>query len=170
MNKEEMIGTLRHTFDELHRTVNLFDQGLLNKIPFDTSWTAGQVIAHTILSASGFVQVMNGETSTTARPIDQHIETIKATFLDFDNKMKSPDFILPPMQNYDREQQLTQLDKIKVEMQKAISSLDLSQTCLAFELPVFGFLTRLEAIYFVIFHTQRHTHQLKEIHRFLNLS
>jgi hypothetical protein len=48
-------------------------------------------------------------------------------------------------------------------------SLDLTPTVLAFELPVIGSLTRLEAIRFVTYHTQRHNHQLKNIRQQLTV-
>jgi len=77
--------------------------------------------------------------------------------------MKSPDFILPKMKEYDKERLLKALDGIKEDISKAIMDLDLTQTCLAFELPVYGRLTRFEAVYFANYHTQRHAHQLKNI-------
>ena len=50
------------------------------------------------------------------------------------------------------------------KMIEAIKTLNLSETCTAFELPGFGEFTRAEWIYFAMYHTQRHTHQLKKIY------
>jgi hypothetical protein len=60
---------------------------------------------------------------------------------------------------------MNSLEEIKATIDHAIQTLELSRTCLAFEIPVYGFLTRTEAIYFVIYHTQRHIQQLKNISR-----
>lgn len=66
---------------------------------------------------------------------------------------------------YEKAYLLGALQDIKAGLDHAVTTLDLTKTCLAFELPVFGYLTRLEAIYFVIYHTQRHLHQLKNIYQ-----
>lgn len=84
--------------------------------------------------------------------------------------MKSPAFILPTIKEYDREEQVRKIKHIHADMLDSIEKLVLSKTCLDFELPSIGLMTQLEAIYFVIFHTQRHTLQLNEIDQFLKLS
>ncbi len=55
----------------------------------------------------------------------------------------------------------------KAKITEAIKTLDLSATCTVFELPGFGEFTRSEWIWFAIYHTQRHTHQLKNIYDIL---
>ena len=46
---------------------------------------------------------------------------------------------------------------------EAARTLDLSLTCIDFEIPTFGLFTRLEFVWFYIVHTQRHTFQLQKI-------
>jgi DinB family protein len=77
--------------------------------------------------------------------------------------MKSPEFIVPEAMDYKKDYLLQSLDKIEEELLVAIKQLDLTQTCTSFELPVYGSLTRLEALSFVLYHTQRHIRQLKNI-------
>lgn len=62
--------------------------------------------------------------------------------------MNSPDFVRPENTSYKKEVLLRSLEDIKASIDQAIQTLDLTKTCLTFELPVYGFLTRLEAIYF----------------------
>jgi hypothetical protein len=83
--------------------------------------------------------------------------------------MKSPKFLVPENMKYDKETILNQLEKNKKEIISVAPNLDLTQTCLAFEIPVYGKLTRFEMLYFILFHTQRHVHQLKNIHDVLAL-
>jgi len=115
------------------------------------------------LSVSGFEKTINGSVAETERAPDALKDKIKASFLDFTIKMKSPDFIIPADKNYKKDELLKILENFRLKINLAIETLDLTKTCLAFELPVLGFLTRLEAIYFILFHTQRHIHQLKNI-------
>ena len=158
------------TFVALKETMALFNDELFNKVPFDGSWTPGQVVEHIILSSSGFAKILYAEVAPTDREIEELVPRIKSDFLNFSSKMKSPDFISPAVKAYDQFELLSKVEKISKETISAISALDLNQTCLAFELPGYGFLTRWEAVYFVIYHTQRHVHQLREMHRFFDLS
>ena len=55
----------------------------------------------------------------------------------------------------------------KAKITEAITTLDLSATCTAFELPESGEFTRSEWVWFAIYHIKRHTHQLKNIYDIL---
>jgi hypothetical protein len=49
-----------------------------------------------------------------------------------------------------------------------MNTLDLDMTCLDFDIRTFGYLTRLEAVYFFLYHTKKHIHQLQNIVKKLN--
>ncbi len=152
------------TFTALHQLISSFDEEQLNDIPFEGSWTAGQVVQHLILANSGFLEVMQGPVKDTERIPDEQVEHIKRDFLNFSIKMESPDFILPLPLSYSKHRQLGTIEEIKSGILHVIETMDLSKICMTFELPGYGFLTRFEAVYFVNYHTQRHTHQLKNIY------
>lgn len=161
--KSEIQREINKTLAAFSQLFSLFDQDRVNIIPFEGSWTAGQLIQHLIMSNSGFVKLINGEVKETNRKPDEYVEKIKTAFLDFTTKMQSPDFIRPPMMNYNKVELMQSLQSLSEEMNQSIEKLDLTKTCISFELPVFGHLTRWEAIHFVLYHTQRHIHQLKKI-------
>ena len=165
MNTKEVLTEIDETITEFCQHISSFTQEQTNVVPFEGSWTAGQLAMHVIMSASGFLEIMNGPVKETERKADELVATIKKDFLDFNSKMKSPDFVVPPDTSYNKEELLHSLEDIKAKIKQAIETLDLTKTCLAFELPVYGFLTRLEAVYFILYHTQRHIHQLKNIHQ-----
>jgi len=166
MEKDTIISDFNEVFSDLTNTVDGFDYKSYNENPFEGSWTPAQVTQHIVLASEGFVKVLNAEVKDTERAIDEKKAQIKAIFLDYGIKMKSPDFILPELKEYDKDRHLEKIAIIQKGITKAINDLDLTKTCLAFELPGMGHLTRLEAVYFVTYHTERHAHQLKEIHRF----
>lgn len=170
MDKDEIIIDFSKVFAALEKTVELFNESSFNEIPFEGSWTPGQVVEHILWSDAGFVEVLNAEVDDTVRPIDELKTQLKTIFLNFGTKMKSPDFILPELKEYDKDKHLIKINQIKEGILKAINELDLTKTCVSFALPGLGNLTRYEAIYFVIYHTERHTHQLNEIYRFLKTS
>lgn len=135
----------------------------INSVPFEGSWTAGQLAKHMILSIGGAVQLMNGPFKETDRKPDQHVAEIEASFLNFNIKMESPEFIRPPKITYSKKDLVHSLEQIKEELNSALQSVDMTQTCILYELPVLGYLTRLEAAAFVRAHTLRHIHQLEKI-------
>jgi uncharacterized damage-inducible protein DinB len=109
---------------------------------------------------------MKGPTKETIRRPDEHIEMIKSSFLNFSIKFKSPDFVVPEKKEYVKEDLLRTLRELKAALEDIIESTDLDKTCTAFELPGgMGYLTRQEALSFVIFHTQRHENQMKNIRK-----
>ena len=165
---EKVINEANETLLALENTFSKFDTSLVNEVPFDGSWTAGQLAEHLLLSNSGFLQVINGPVKETDKPADLMVETIKKDFLNFDVKYDSPKEICPENRAYNWSELLENLKQIREGISEAAGNLDLTKTCCSYELPGYGFLTRLEAVYFVIYHTQRHIHQLKNIYSGLN--
>lgn len=163
-----MIQDATKTLEVFKAVFSEFKTEQINIVPFQGSWTAGQLAEHIILSNAGFNEVINGPVGETNRPADQQVERIRTDLLNFNNKMDSPPFIYPAKTDYFKNEQLDKLGQIEDGILKSIDNLDLTKTCKSFELPVLGYLTRLEAVYFVIYHTQRHTQQLKNIYNELS--
>ena len=159
----EILGEFEGVKKGLIQTISTFNQEEFNTIPFKGSWTAGQVAEHVYKSVSSFTKGLYGKVKPTTRQPDEKVEPIKKAFLDFDTKMSSPDFILPSSGAHDKNATLNSLENTMDKITDAIKKFDLTETCLSFVPPVIGELTRLESIYFVIYHTQRHIHQLKNI-------
>ena len=164
MKNEELAKQADQTLTELIELVEAIPTEKFNTVPFKDSWTAGQLTQHMVMSNSGFADLLNGQVKDTERVPDAAVEGIESAFLNFDIKMQSPDFIRPEKKNYDKNGLLAALSRIKADIITSAATLDLSKTCLSFELPVIGYVTRLEAVSFVICHTKRHIHQLKNIY------
>ncbi|GAA4315272.1 hypothetical protein GCM10023149_11810 [Mucilaginibacter gynuensis] len=160
---ETTLNNFEKTIGEFINIVSSFDDRQINTVPFAGSWTPGQVARHIIMSNSGFADMLSGSVANTTRDASEFADQIKADFLNFNIKMKSPDFVVPEDTDFKKADLLNDLQHIEQTIQKDIKTMDLSKTCTSFALPVYGNLTRLEAIYFVIYHTQRHIHQLKNI-------
>jgi hypothetical protein len=96
--------------------------------------------------------------------VDEKIGSVKKVFLNFDIKMQLPDVIVPSSWHFNKAVLINRLTKringIKDFIKKKE---DLSPTCLDFELPNAGTLTRSEWIQFMTVHTVRHVNQLKRI-------
>ena len=163
MDTKATLTEANQTFTQLLQVLSQINESHINTVPFAGSWTAGQDARHIILSAGGFVQLLNGPVIDTARNPEQNCDQIRVMFSYYSNKMQSPDFIKPEDKVYHKSELISSLHAIQTGLLKAIETLDTTQTCLAFELPGAGHITRAEAITFTIVHTQRHVHQLKNI-------
>ena len=149
---------------ELIGSLSAFNEQQVNQVPFEGSWTPGQVVQHISMSVDGFSKLLTGNVRKTQRRPDEQVANLKAAFLNYDIKMKSPDFIIPLKKQYEKNQLIQQLKSIKKKLSEFDVHEDMTKTCIDFELPVVGYLTRTEIAHFIIYHSRRHVHQLKNIY------
>lgn len=161
--KTETLNKVTETTNELLNVVSALSEEQINKIPFEGSWTAGQVTDHISQSFDGVIKIVNDKAVPTERAPDKKVELIKGIFLDFTTKMSSPEFVLPAQPPHKKEILVDNLKSLTKQMTDAINEQDLSFIYTDFEIPGFGKFTRLEWINFLIYHMQRHTHQIKNI-------
>lgn len=162
--KTELKQEITTTFGQFVDTLSLFTPSEINQIPFEGSWTAGQVTRHIIKSTSGLRQVCDANTKKLPGNGDEKIPVIEGIFLNFSTKYNSPDFIYPEDREYDKTELLAALQRIQKEMLDIAENYDLTLTCLDFEIPGVGNLTIYELLTFCIVHSKRHINQLKNIY------
>ncbi|GAA0890834.1 hypothetical protein GCM10009122_05130 [Fulvivirga kasyanovii] len=162
---KKLILKIDNTFDKMVHAITRFEEGQYNTVPFEGSWTAGQVVQHIIMSVA---ELPDKKTQAPQRSYDEKIDSIEKLFLDFGIKMESPEFIIPEYQTYDKTGQIMELKNIQHRHVETIRDTDLSALCVDFEFPTFGYLTRFEWFSFFVFHTQRHTVQVNNIYQYLS--
>ncbi|MCD0468844.1 DinB family protein [Flavobacterium sp. JAS] len=161
--KEAIQKDIIETFKNLNAILFLFSQEEFNIIPGNDCWSAGQTAQHLILACSGYPKLFSGRTQETDRKYDEKVKDIKALFLNFDIKMDSPDFLKPAAIDYNKDSLSSTFHHIESDLLHAAETMDLTLTCLDFELPGFGKFTIFEWISFALIHIQRHTKQLNNI-------
>ncbi len=159
-NTEELFASLDHTTSEFIELLSSFTETKINEIPSAGSWTAAQVAEHVTLSNIGIIKSLKKEGRSPDRAADASVEGLKKTFLDFDTKLQSPEFILPTRDIYQKKLVIDSLAISITELKKSSRQVNLFETI---SHPIFGDITKLELIHFVVYHTQRHVHQLKNI-------
>lgn len=152
---------IRNTKEDLINTISQFSEEQFNKIPTDGSWTGGKVADH--LMKSMVTSLLDGKTEKTLRDPEEKIKGIKDQFLNFDIKILNPDFNTPDNCEFRKKDTMDSLEAVYSKAEIFAGTLDLSETCLDLKLPNLGYLTRIEWLFLMIYHTQRHTHQLKNI-------
>jgi len=164
VHTSELFELLDTALSQLTVMVEEMNETDLNTIPFKDSWTPAQVVTHVTKSNSSIAQAMNMEAKQADRNPDQRVQELKGIFLDFSKRFQSPEFILPAQDVYEKEVLLTKLKKSKERLKLAASEVNLSEII---NLPIFGEITKLELLHFVLYHTQRHNRQLKNIMRIM---
>jgi len=161
--KTELQKNIVNTFKELNESLSSFSETELNIIPFEGSWTAAQVIRHLIMGCSGFPKLCAGKPEKTTRKPDEKVKDIEALFFNYDIKMESPEFIIPPNIKYNKNSLALSLLKIEKELLDVSENYDLTLTCMDSEIPGFGKFTIYEWISFALIHIKRHLSQLHAI-------
>jgi len=81
--KDELISCINSVYDSLINVLEQFSDTEINIIPFEGSWTPGQVATHIINSTGG---IPDKNTSPAGRLYDGKVELMESVFMDFDKK------------------------------------------------------------------------------------
>ncbi len=162
-NTADIIRLTQETTSGLLETLDLFSQEQLNMVPFEGSWTGGQTAEHLLKSRSGLVDILSYNTAPAERAPDEKVQPLKEMFLNFEVKFQAPNELAPTNPGHDKDDLYKELGQNGQALDGAIAEMNFDLLCKAFPFPVFGYLTRLEWLYFTAFHTQRHTRQMKNI-------
>lgn len=153
---------------EFKKLIESFSDNQFFKSPKTDMWSAAEIAEHVILSDHEMYKSVTGRTSETERAPDLYTDQLKAVFLNFDSKMKSPDFIIPKGKFKTKHATLKAFDEVVMKLQDAANNLDLSKTCEEIVVQEFKGSTRLEVLYFTVVHTQRHAHQMNKLAAIIN--
>lgn len=161
--KEKLITEFEETTRDLFATLSLFTQEEFNQIPFEGSWTGGQVAEHLFKSESNIPKVLTGNSKETERDPFEKAGVIRTAFLDYTIKLQSPEFILPSNDSTDKEFFINRFEGTRKELRNLIETKDLYRTFTDFPFPQIGEFTGWEWICFAVCHSMRHIRQMKII-------
>ena len=160
LNKEPLFITVDSVTFELVDVVSSFNDEEINQIPLPGSWTAAQVADHVRKSNNGIAQALQMQGRRAERNAEERVKELKAVFLDFETKFTSPKFILPGQTSYARNELIDRLERSIERIKQERANVDLSEII---DLNPLGTISKMELLHFVVYHTQRHIHQLRNI-------
>jgi hypothetical protein len=162
---EELVAALGEAVAEITSLMESLTDEQINKVPYEDSWTAGQLLRHVSKSMAHMPETMNADGQKADREITQRVPELKSIFLDFSNKFQSPDFIKPEPGPYSKQDSIDELNEVFRNMKMSVEGVDLETVIEG--LPM-GPVTKLELVHFLVYHTQRHLHQMNKITNALN--
>ncbi len=154
---------LSETADAVAELSNLMEavaEEKVNTIPYEGSWTAPQLLRHVSKSINTMANALQMEAKPANRNPAERIEVLKNIFLDFSKKMTQPEFLVPEEEVYEKRSAIDELQASFNRFKE--NALNANPEELVEGLPM-GPVTKLEIIHFVLYHTQRHLHQMKKI-------
>ena len=162
MNKEEILAEWQEVTDRLAGMILSFPPEAFNQKPLEADWSAAQQAEHLLRVDISTFQALKAETIPTNRPPDQKIALIKDA-MQSDTKRVAPDMVMPSGKEHEPKAIAHQITEQRAVVKKMISDLDLTEACKAYKHPSLGTLTRLEWVYFNIYHADRHMRQLQQL-------
>lgn len=159
-NREELLTAIGEAVSDMGGLMKSLSEEQVNAVPYEGSWTAGQLFSHVTKSINAMADALLNESQPAERDPAEKADGLKATFLNFSNKFQSPDFITPDAGTYQKQECIDALNRsYELLKENAVNAnmSDLLQRLLL------GEITKLELLHFVLYHTQRHLYQMKRI-------
>jgi len=140
-----------------------FAEGLFYLKPESGGWSAAEIVEHLAILDTLIADVVYGPAVPAERVADAQIAEIRTVFENRTSRLHAPEAIAPKGQQVSKAMLTEQLRTARNRLFEATDATDLGLLCTSFTHRHFGQLTRLEWIYFAIFHGDRHLHQLLQL-------
>lgn len=158
--KDELLASIQDIIRQMQASIAALDEEKINQVPYKDSWTPAQLFRHVTKSVLGMTRAMKMPGKPSGRDSGERIPELKKVFLDFNHKLNAPEFIVPEAGPYQKEKVVQDLSSSFEDFRQA--ALQANGEELVEGLPL-GPITRRELLHFVLYHTQRHQHQLKKM-------
>ena len=162
--KEELLTEADDTATQLLNLVRTVEEDKFNVIPYEGSWTTGQLVRHVSKSTAAIATVLGKKEQPAQRNAGEKIAMLRDTWLNFCTKLQSPGCIVPEEKTYDKQASIVALKHAFEQFEANAVIANVNE--IVEGLPM-GTVTKLELIHFVIYHTKRHIHQLEKINKAL---
>jgi hypothetical protein len=159
MNKNDLKLRIESVFNNFINAIQAHAD--INKRRADGGWSVGQIGNHILKGTDTNL----GSAKKTERPYDKNADAIKTLFLDFEQKFSNAPDIEPDVRQYTKEDLIVSLRESREKVFQMIDGEDLTETCVDWELPVWGNLTKYECVILYENHVIRHTKQVIDFHK-----
>jgi hypothetical protein len=163
IEKEEIARDIQQSAKRLIEAITNFPEDTFNVKPAPGLWSAGEVAEHLIIIGRGQSRILaKPARPTTERSPIEKLEEMKPIAYDFTNKIVASDPVLPTGSPIARTDAIQQVKDNTTAILERVADEDLTlMTPITNRL--FGELTRVEWIYFAIYHSERHVKQMERI-------
>jgi uncharacterized damage-inducible protein DinB len=166
-SKKQVHQDFTQSTQKLLSALNEFPEDHFQSSGPNGGWSAAEIAEHIIKSEAGLVKFFGEDAESTERDPEQKIELMKEKMLNFQQKFSAPSQVEPNDGPKDRQQLIDKLQDIRQRIAGMIEIEDLTKLLTVFGHPGFGTLTRVEWLYFNIYHAERHVEQVEDLKKHL---
>ena len=159
--QQELVQEIDYTISQFVDMLSMLDNNQINKIPYENSWTAGQLCNHILKSTLGIVAAMKTDGTLTEKNSREKIAELKSIFLDTSNKFQSPEEIVPDNGPFEKQKTIDDLTQCFKNLEFYSRNTNLNEELDGGPL---GTITKYELLHFVLYHSQRHLRQMKRVY------
>lgn len=160
---EQISHDLQLSTEQLVAQIQAFSPENFNIQPNPSIWSGAQVCEHLYILEYGVCKILAGETKENNRDPEQKIALMAQAMSNFEQKIIAPDFTQPAGKVRSTAEMIEKHQKVRQNLLELSQIYDLGAACVSAKHPYFGVLTRIEWIYMIILHCQRHLQQMKNI-------
>lgn len=160
MGAEYVSKEIQTVFDAVIATLDTVAESIVDEVPFEGSWTIGQVAEHIIICSRG---IPDSKSQPAERAFDKEVAALRGIFSNRSQKSEAAPAVCPKETSHSVPELVAQLRRNKAKLLQIANGKNLTVLCLDMEFPFMGYLTRYEWLTFVFVHTQRHLHQITDI-------
>ncbi|MCD6063801.1 MAG: hypothetical protein K0R82_1712 [Flavipsychrobacter sp.] len=146
---------------EVLDAINGLSDKQLNDRPGENSWSAGETMVHLLMLEHLINKILQGNTQPTERDPAEQIPLIQKILSNQEQKLNSPESIRPKQERKTVEELVTEFTQARETLRNIVNATDINASCTDFKHRSFGEMTRLEWVYFNIYHTERHLEQIR---------
>jgi uncharacterized damage-inducible protein DinB len=161
IDKQEVLVEVDDSTSNLLQTISDCSEENFNRNPCENCWSQAQVAEHILLLETKVNKALY-EADATERNADLKVGLLKKAMASFERKFTAPEFIQPTDLQKNKQELADALLKQRHILRNIIHTTDLTETP-TYKHPQIGDMTRLEWIYFIITHSDRHVQQMKNI-------
>lgn len=162
MKKETILTDLENSTKKLLQSLSQFSPENFNEKPSATDWSAAEVAGHLLKVELTANKALRAEAEAPTRPFDEKVAFLKQK-MDDEAKRVAPERVQPSSEPADQAELIEQLKAQREALKQAVETYDLTEACVGLPHPAAGVMTRIEWVYFVIYHTERHLRQLERL-------
>jgi hypothetical protein len=156
---------LQTVTNKLIQQLQSFTPDVFTRKANEQSWSAADVAEHLLIVNKNLSYVLKTEGAVPDRAPDKKLAIIKESLSDRNLKLVAPENVKPTGTVQNQQELISSLQHCMQVLQHIVQEKDLHELCTQYPHPRLGRLTRLEWFYFIIYHTDRHCHQLEIIQR-----
>lgn len=163
MNQDIYLTDSKNNIQFLRNTLTGIDDYLYQLAPAEGKWSIQFILEHLAITESVVVNLSKGPTTETDRDPTTIVHIIKTAFNDHQKVYPNPKPVTPTGNPHSIEEFLATIEENRSKFLEDMHSKGTHDILDLLPHPLTGKMTRLEWLYFNIYHTERHIHQIKMI-------